>query len=211
VQVALHDLRRDRRGPQAELLADVGLDARRQMGAGAHAPEKLATAAVARAASSRCSARPNSSYISASFKPKVVGSAWMPWLRPIMGVSWYFFALAAMILRSALTSAIRMSADCTICTAKAVSTMSLLVRPKWSQRLAGAPMFSATLVVKAMTSWLSVRSSSLQRSTLKAAPALHLRKVFSRHQALSAQRFAGRAVLFGARSPACVVRSRFPA
>ena len=58
----------------------------------------------------------------------------------------------AMTSRSIFTSAMRMSADCTICTANAVSTMSLLVRPKWSQRLAGALMFSATLVVKAMTS-----------------------------------------------------------
>ena len=31
------------------------------------------------------------------------------WLRPIMGVNWYFFALAAMTLRSAFTSAMRMS------------------------------------------------------------------------------------------------------
>ena len=56
--------------------------------------------------------------------------------------------------------------------------MSLLVRPKWSQRLAGAPMFSATLVVKAMTSWLSVRSSSLQRSRLNAARVLICAKSF---------------------------------
>src|SRR5256885_2092826 len=35
-------------------------------------------------------------------------------------------------------------------------------------------MFSATLVVKAMTSWLSVRSSSLQRSILKARAAFNI-------------------------------------
>ncbi len=83
-----------------------------------------------------------------------------------------------MTFRNAFTSAIRISADCAICTAKAVSTTSLLVRPKCSQRLAGAPMFSATFVVNAMTSWFSVRSSSLHRSNWKAARAFICAKSF---------------------------------
>ena len=62
------------------------------------------------------------------------------------------YATKTMSGRHALMSSMRISADSTIWTAKAVSTMSLLVRPKWSQRLAGSPMFSATLVVKATTS-----------------------------------------------------------
>ena len=63
----------------------------------------------------------------------------------------------------------RILSDSFICTANAVSMMSLLVRPKCSQRLAGLPMFSETLVVKATTSWFSVRSSSRQRSMVKEA------------------------------------------
>ena len=95
----------------------------------------------------------------------------MPWLRPIMGVNWCARALAPITSRKARTSSRRISADSTIWTAKAVSTTSLLVRPKCIQRLAGAPTFSARLVVKAITSWLSVRSNSLQRSIEKAARA----------------------------------------
>src|SRR5438094_808209 len=56
-----------------------------------------------------------------------------------------------------------MLADWTIWTAQAVWMISLLVRPKCSQRLAGSPMFSATLVVKATTSWLSLRCKELER------------------------------------------------
>ena len=51
------------------------------------APESLPTATRVRAACNRSSARPNSSYIKAIFRPKVVGSAWIPWLRPTVGVS----------------------------------------------------------------------------------------------------------------------------
>ena len=52
-------------------------------------------------------------------------------------------------------------------------------------------MFSATLVVKAMTSWLSVRSSSLHRSRLKAARGLHLLQILAAAPALGAKRLAG--------------------
>ena len=57
-----------------------------------------------------------------------------------------------MMGRSFFTSAIKISALWTIWTAKAVSTMSLDVRPKWNQRLALSLIFSATAVVKPMTS-----------------------------------------------------------
>lgn len=78
-------------------------------------------------------------------------------------------ALAPITFRSFFTSVIRTFRDSFICTANAVSIMSLLVRPKCSQRLAGLPMFSETLVVNAMTSWFSVFSSSRQRLIEKAA------------------------------------------
>ena len=133
------------------------------------APDSLPMATRGLRVSSRSSARPNSSYIRAILRPKVVGSALMPWLRPIIGVYMCLRALAPMTFRRRLTSAMRILSDSFICTANAVSMMSLLVRPKCSQRLAGLPMFSETLVVKAMTSWFSVRSSSRQRSMVKEA------------------------------------------
>ena len=64
------------------------------------APEILPTAMVSRARSSRSSARPNSSYISAIFSPNVIGSAWTPWVRPIIGANLYFFAFFATTARS---------------------------------------------------------------------------------------------------------------
>ena len=91
-----------------------------------------------------------------------------------------------------------MSALCTICTANAVSTTSLLVRPKWNQRLARSLIFSATAVVKPMTSWLSVFSSSFWRATRPgrsanhwSAPRFHLGKIASRHDAFRDERLAG--------------------
>ncbi len=78
------------------------------------APEIFPTAMTSRARRRRSSARPNSSYINAIFRPNVVGSAWTPCVRPIIGVSLYFFALRATTLRSAFTSAMRMSTACTI-------------------------------------------------------------------------------------------------
>ena len=51
------------------------------------APEIAQVAISARAATSRARLRANSACACASFSPKVTGSAWMPWLRPIVGVS----------------------------------------------------------------------------------------------------------------------------
>ncbi len=67
---------------------------------GAHGAESLPTRTVSRAAFKRRSTRPNSSNISAIFRPNVVGSAWMPWLRPIMGVKACFRAWAAAAART---------------------------------------------------------------------------------------------------------------
>ena len=50
------------------------------------APLILPTRIRSRVSVSRSFARPNSSYMSASFKPNVIGSACTPWLRPIIGV-----------------------------------------------------------------------------------------------------------------------------
>ncbi len=95
VDVALHDLRGDGRGAQAEFLANVSLDARREMraradGAGDFADGRRVLARIP----SRRRARPNSSCINASLRPKVVGSAWMPWLRPDAGRELVFLRAA---------------------------------------------------------------------------------------------------------------------
>ena len=117
VDVALHDLRGDGRGAQAELLANVSLDARREVRARADGAGDFADRHGVAADSRRRRARPNSSCISASFRPKVVGSPWMPWLRPMQGVNLCSFARRAMTGSSFFTSAMRMSALCIICTA----------------------------------------------------------------------------------------------
>jgi hypothetical protein len=71
------------------------------------APESFPTATTSRTVSKRRSARPNSSCISAIFKPNVVGSPWMPWLRPMHGVNLCSFARRAMTGKSFFTSAIK--------------------------------------------------------------------------------------------------------
>ena len=137
------------------------------------APESLPTATTSRTCRNRDNARENSSCISANLSPKVVGSPWIPWLRPMQGVSLCSLARRAITGSSVSTSRIRMSALWTIWTAKAVSTMSELVRPKCSHRLARSSICSATAVVKPITSWLRVFSSSLARSVRALVSAKH--------------------------------------
>ena len=87
VPVALDDLRAERRRLQAEPLADALLHARIEVRVRADRAAQFAHAdARLQPRASRSTARPNSSHISASLSPKVIGSAWMPWLRPIIGV-----------------------------------------------------------------------------------------------------------------------------
>ncbi len=97
VDVALHDLRGDGRGAEAQLLADVSLDAWRQVRARADCAGDFADGHdIADAIRGGAARGANSSCISASFRPKVVGSPWMPWLRPMQGVNLCSFARRAM-------------------------------------------------------------------------------------------------------------------
>ena len=87
VAIALDHLRRHGVGLEAEPLAhrlfDRGIEVgKRADGAGDH-PDADALAGAARRA--RCCA-PASAYHSASFRPKVISSAWTPCVRPIIGV-----------------------------------------------------------------------------------------------------------------------------
>ena len=93
------------------------------------APEIEPTEMVSRARASRSTSRPSSAYQPATLKPNVIGSAWIPWLRPTIGVSRYWSA------RRCTTSTSRASSPSTTAvasrrtTAVAVSSTSELVRP----------------------------------------------------------------------------------
>ena len=115
------------------------------------APEILPTRMTSRARRMRSMLRSVSAYHIASFNPSVIGSACTPCVRPIIGVRRCSMARARMASASPRRFASVRSHACTICSAWAVSTTSDEVRPKCSQRADG-PTFSATDVVKAMTS-----------------------------------------------------------
>jgi hypothetical protein len=93
------------------------------------APEMAQVATSARAATSRARLRWNSAWACASLRPNVVGSAWMPCERPMVGVSLCSKARRSSAARSASTSAIRRSAARTSWTLKHVSSTSEDVMP----------------------------------------------------------------------------------
>src|SRR5262245_30669226 len=124
VAVALHDLAGNRLRSQAKLRADILLDARWTVVCVPTAPEIFPTAMSSIAASSRARARRSSPTQTASLNPKVVGSAWIPWVRPIMSV-WRYFCAAATTAPVRRSNAVRSSAPAsTRRTASAVSTTS---------------------------------------------------------------------------------------
>ena len=127
------------------------------------APEIFPTAMVARARTSRSRPRRSSSYQMASLCPKDMGSAWMPWLRPIITVRRCSKArvFTAAIARS--TPARSRSAASRRIIPSEVSSTSEEVIPKCSHRAAG-PMRSSMKVRKAMTSCRVVRSISSMRA-----------------------------------------------
>jgi hypothetical protein len=99
--------------------------------------------------------------VPASTTPNVTGSAWMPWLRPIIGVALCSSARSARASRRLEARGADPSAR-TRSTARLVSSTSLDVIPRWSHR-AGSPASSSTWVRNAMTSCFVVRSISSMR------------------------------------------------
>ena len=93
------------------------------------APEIAQVATSSRAATSRFSPRSISAWKRAKVSPMVVGSAWMPWLRPILTVSLCSKARRLSAARSSFMSSIRRSAARTSWMLKAVSSTSELVIP----------------------------------------------------------------------------------
>ena len=150
--------------------AHVGFDRRRQVGERADGAGDLADRdAVARAPHARRCRAAISAYHSASFSPKVIGSACTPCVRPIIGVRRCSSARARMASASASRSFRIRSHASTICSASAVSTTSDDVRPKCRYRAAG-PTCSATAVVKAMTSCCVVCLDLFDAGDVEARP-----------------------------------------
>jgi hypothetical protein len=144
------------------------------------APEIAQVAISSRAASSRALQRENSAWACASLSPKVTGSAWMPWLRPMVGVYLCSSARAFSAASSPSRSASRMSLARANCTASVVSSTSELVMP-WCMKRASGPTCSATQSRKAMTSCLSTASFASIAATSMAGFLAH-----QSHRALAA-------------------------
>ncbi len=127
------------------------------------APESFPCAITARARSTRALARDSSSAQTSSFHPKVVGSAWMPCERPMVGVRLCSTARFTTASRARSIPARIRSAASRSRIANEVSSTSELVIPKCRCRAAG-PMRSSRKVRKAITSWRVTFSISSMRS-----------------------------------------------
>ena len=97
-----------------------------------------------------------------------MGSAWTPWVRPIMAAClWRKARSRTASMSRATSSAIRSQAS-RISIASAVSTTSEEVSPWCSQRPSG-PTFSATLETKAIRScWTSFSMASMRATSKRA-------------------------------------------
>ena len=126
------------------------------------------TEITSRARSSRSRSRSSSNAHSASLCPNVVGSACTPCVRPIITVSRCSKARCRVTVRSRSTLSSRMPAASRSCSARAVSSRSDEVIPKWTHRPA-SPIDSATACTNAATSCCVVRSISSTRSTVNDA------------------------------------------
>jgi hypothetical protein len=87
VAVAGDHLRADGLGLQPHHLADMLLDRGSMLAKVPTAPEIAPVAISSRARRRRSRLRSISAWKRAKVRPSVVGSAWMPWLRPMRGVS----------------------------------------------------------------------------------------------------------------------------
>ncbi len=132
------------------------------------APLMAPTATWSTARSSRRRLRSASKAKPASFMPKVVGSAWMPCVRPVQTVWTWARACSASASRTSRAPATSCSPALRSWSASAVSSTSEEVRPKWIQRPAG-PALSLRTSTKAATSWSVIRSRSCTASTVKVA------------------------------------------
>ena len=93
------------------------------------APDSLHTATASRAARMRARSRSTCSAQRATFAPNVVGSAWMPCVRPIIAVPECERAVATSVRSSSVCASITRSAASRSAQHWAVSTTSVLVSP----------------------------------------------------------------------------------
>ncbi len=109
------------------------------------------TLTISRARRRRSRSRSSSNAMTASLCPKLVGSAWMPWERPIITVSRCCSARRFTMPSSVSSRSSSRSADARSCSARPVSSTSEDVIPKWTHRPSG-PTESATTWTNAATS-----------------------------------------------------------
>ena len=130
VAVAGHHLGGDVLAVEAERVQRRGLHARVGVRVRAHRARELADAhAVEGAACSRTRWRRSSVTQPSTFRPKVVGSAWTPWVRPTIGVCRNSSARTTAAASTASTPASSSSPASRSCSARPVSTTSEDVRP----------------------------------------------------------------------------------
>src|SRR6266511_3318915 len=127
-------------------------------------PQTFPTLTTSCARRSRSRSRSSSNVHRASLWPNVMGSAWTPWVRPIITVLRCSIARARTTAISRSSRASSRSAASRSCSPSAVSSRSDEVMPKWIHRPSG-PMDSATFCTNAATSWFVTRSNSATRST----------------------------------------------
>ena len=128
------------------------------------APESLQTETIFLACSMRSMSRSISALQSRSLRPNVIGSAWMPCVRPMHGVCLNSFARRRRTSRNFLRSSRMIVQASRIIMQYAVSLTSEDVRPLWMY-LESSPTFSATFVRNAMMSWCVTDSISWMRLT----------------------------------------------
>ncbi len=96
------------------------------------APDILPTRIRGVTSRSRCLCRSASDAKTAILRPKVIGTAAWPWVRPSMTVRLCFAASFARAARRASRSSARIPIASRSWRAVAVSEMSLLVAPRWT-------------------------------------------------------------------------------
>src|SRR6266542_3864657 len=125
-------------------------------------PESFPTATASRARRRRSLSRSSSNAHRASLWPNVVGSACTPWVRPMQRVNSCSNARRRTTPSSVSTRCRIRSIAARNCKARAVSTTSLEVSPKWIH-LPASPTGSATASTNAATSLLVTCSISATR------------------------------------------------
>ena len=137
------------------------------------APLILPTATASRALSSRARLRRISSYQSAKVRPNEVGSAWTPCVRPTCGVSLELEGATLQHFEQRVR--LREQQVAGVAQQQGVGRVHHVRRGEpVVDEARGLADFSASAVVKAITSWSVVFSISRMRSTVKAALALDL-------------------------------------